>query len=309
MLKHLNTMNNVKFSILISTKNRKEELLLTLDNIDFIIQRNDVECVVFDDGSSDGTFQAVSSQFPNVKLFRNEKSRGYMFCRNFMLNNSNAMYAISLDDDAHFVSNHPLDYIENIFNQNLNCGLIAFRIFWGKQLPPILDSSDKSQRVKGFVGCGHVWRIDTWKKIPSYPEWFVFYGEEEFASYQLFKINQEIIYEPSILVHHRVDVISRKNQNDYQLRLRRSLRSGWYLYFLFYPWRKIPKKMAYTLWVQLKNKTFKGDYKASIAILQAIFDVLINLPKLLKNSNRLSLYELKKYESLTASKIFWKSNE
>lgn len=297
------------FSILISTKNRREDLLFTLTKIDSLIKKDFVECVVFDDGSTDQTSLFVKEQFPGVILYRNEESKGYLFCRNKMLNETKATYAISIDDDAHFLTENPLEIIEKKFIDYPNCGLIAFRIFWGIDLPHSLQTNEKSERVRGFVGCGHAWRMDAWRKIPNYPEWFVFYGEEEFASFQLFKINKQIIYEPSILVNHRVDVQSRRRNKDYQIRLRRSLRSGWYLYFLFFPWKLIPKKILYTLWIQIKNKTFKGDLKATFAIIQAIFDVLINLPKLVKHSNRFSYFECKEFQQLPMTKIFWKPRE
>lgn len=297
------------FSILISTRNRLNDLIFTLQKIEKIIYCDDVECIVFDDGSTDGTSFFLKNNFPGIKVFRNEESKGYLFCRNKMLNETKATYAISLDDDAHFVTENPLEIIEKKFIEHPNCGLIAFRIFWGTALPNSLETNENSEQVKGFVGCGHAWRMHAWREIPNYPEWFVFYGEEEFASYQLFKINKKIIYEPTILVNHRVDVLLRKNNNDYQLRLRRSLRSGWYLYLLFFPLLLIPKKIAYTLWIQLKNKTFKGDFKATIAIIQAVFDVLINLPKLVKNSNRFSYDEYRKFEELPVSKIFWKPKQ
>lgn len=296
------------FSIVISTKNRKEALQFTLSSLYNSLNDN-ITCVVFDDGSNDGTSQMVQEKFPKIILQRNEISKGYLYCRNFMLNATQAKYVISLDDDAHFLSDNPFAVIENHFDQNPNCGLIAFRIFWSEAPPIVKVSNEVTQRVKGFVGCGHVWRTEAWKKIPNYPEWFVFYGEEEFASYQLFKKKLEVHYLPSVLVQHRVNVSARKSQTDYSQRLRRSLRSGWYLYFLFYPWTIIPKKMAYSIAIQLKNKTFKGDFKATFAMLKAIFDVLLNFPKLYKQSNRLSNDEYQSYQKLEESKIYWKPNE
>lgn len=302
-------MSKATFSILISTKNRKEELLFTLTSVRNLLDDTKVTCVVFDDGSTDGTFQMVQEQFPNVVLHRNEVSKGYLYCRNFMLNATQAKYAISLDDDAHFLSDNPVATLENYFDANHNCGVVAFRIFWSKDKPIDYATNEKEHRVKGFVGCGHVWRMSAWKQIPNYPEWFEFYGEEEFASYQLFKKKIEVHYLPSILVQHRVNVVSRKSQTDYIQRQKRSLRSGWYLYFLFYPLKVIPKKMLYSVYIQLKNKTFKGDFKATFAMLQAIFDVLLNFPKLNKQSNRLSNEEYNAYQKLAESKIYWKPNE
>ena len=301
-------MENIKtkFSILISTKNRINDLKYTLEKLNFILQSKEVKCTIYDDGSTDGTFQYVKDNYPKIYLYKNETSKGYLYCRNKMLNETNAKYAISLDDDANFISNNPLEEIEKYFKENLNCGVLAFRIFWSKKLPLSTLTNEKPLQVKGFVGCGHVWNVDVWKKIPNYPEWFVFYGEEEFASFQLFKINYQVHYLPSVLVHHRVDITSRRNNSDYQQRQRRSFRSGWYLYFLFYPLKLIPKKLLYTLWIQLKNKTFKGNFTATVGNFQAIIDVIVNLPRLLKNSNRLTISEYNKYVKISDVKIYWK---
>ena len=176
----------------------------------------------------------------------------------------------------------------------------------GKTAPISIVTKEASQRVKGFVGCGHVWNLKAWRDIPNYPEWFVFYGEEEFASYQLFKKGWEVHYMPELLVQHRVEVKARKNDSDYAQRQRRSFRSGWYLYLLFYPRAIIPKKLAYTLWVQLKNKVLKGDGRATKGLLLALWDVFIHIPRLLKESNRFSSEEFKKYSNLEPTKIYWR---
>ena len=147
--------------------------------------------------------------------------------------------------------------------------------------------------------------MKAWQDIPDYPDWFVFYGEEDFAAFQLFKKGWEIHYLPSILVHHRVDIKSRRQDYDYQIRLRRSLRSGWYLYFLFYPINQIPRRFFYTLGVQIKKKVLRGDMKAALAILQALGDVIVNFPKLYKQSNRLKTSEFEKNNNLRDTKIYW----
>jgi len=43
-----------------------------------------------------------------------------------------------------------------------------------------------------------------------------------------------------------------------------------------------------------------------MAILQAMGDVFINIPRLLKNSNRLSSEEYKRYLQLPDTKLYWK---
>lgn len=298
-------MNNPDFSILITTKNRLPDLKKTLNQLFSFIQNENVEFIICDDGSSDGTSEYIKANYPVIKLIKNTKSKGLIYSRNKLLNLTQAKYAITLDDDAHIVSQNSLEIISNFFEANKKCAVIAFRIFWGKTLPDNLNHTLSNEHVKGFVGCGHVWRIDAWNDIPNYPDWFVFYGEEEFASFQLFKKDWEVWFIPDVLVHHRVDVKARKNDKDYQLRLRRSLRSGWYLYIMFYPWKLIPKKIIYTLYVQIKTKVLKGDIKALVAVLQVIIDVLYNSPRLLKSSDRLTNEAFFKFKKLAESKLYW----
>ena len=296
----------IKFSILITTKNRLEDLKITLQHLNPLLILESVECMVYDDASSDGTFDYVKDNFPNLILYRNEKSLGLIHNRNVLLNHCSGDYAVSLDDDAHFLSENVVENIERYFESQPKCGVIACRIFWGKTAPTSIATKEITQRVKGFVGCGHVWNLKAWRDTPNYPEWFVFYGEEEFASYQLFKKDWEVHYVPELLVQHRVEVKARKNDSDYAQRQRRSFRSGWYLYLLFYPWSIIPRKLTYTLWMQIKTKALKGDSRATKGLMLALWDVFIHIPRLLKESNRFSTEEFKKYSNLEPTKIYWR---
>jgi glycosyltransferase involved in cell wall biosynthesis len=293
------------FSILITTKNRKTDLAFTLDKIQYLLNRKDVVCIICDDGSTDGTVSFLQTEYPEIQLIQNSKSQGLIYSRNLLLYLVKTEFAISLDDDAHFITENPLEVIQRYFEENVHCGLLALRVFWGLEEPVFKVSREKSGRIQGYVGCAHVWRMKAWRDIPDYPAWFVFYGEEEFASYQLFQKNWEIHYLPEVLVNHRVNVKSRKNSVDYTIRLRRSLRSGWYLFFLFYPLKAIPRKMGYSLWIQFKSKVFKGDFKALKAIVLALLDLIWNMPRILKNSKRLTQKEYETYNQLPEAKIYW----
>ena len=301
-------MTQPKFGILITTKNRIEDLKFTLSKISHLIHRPDVECIIWDDGSSDNTYDYIKNNHPEIQIFKNETSKGLIYSRNRLLEKTKAVYAISIDDDLHFITQQPLEVIEAVFSQNNACAVISFRIFWSTSNPETTEHNQQLERVKNFAGGAHVWRMNDWKQLPDYPEWFIFYGEENFASFNLFKNNKQVLYAPDILCHHRVDLIERKNNHDYILRQRRSLRAGWYLYLLFYPIKLIPQKFAYSLWMQLKLKVFKGQFKTLVAIVQALGDVVLNTPKLIANSNRLSLKEFKEFSKLPDVKLYWKPN-
>lgn len=294
-----------QISILISTKNRWDDLLLTLNETRHLLNAN-VTCVIYDDGSTDGTYENTKDTFPEIVVLRNEVSKGYIYCRNKMLNETDAHFAISLDDDAHFLTENPIEIITSHFANDPKCALIAARIFWGKDKVKNNGNNEIIQRVKSYIGCGHVWRMKAWHDIPNYPEWFGFYGEESFASLQLFKKKWEVHYVPELLVQHRVDLKARmQTNNDFAFRYRRSLRADWYNYFLFFPASKVPKVTAYSIWMQCRNKVFKGNVKAVVPLLLANFDLIRAVPKLISNRNALTKEEYRNYLRLNEAKIYW----
>jgi GT2 family glycosyltransferase len=299
-------MSHPTFSILITTKNRKTDLVFTLNKIQYLLDRKDVVCIICDDGSNDGTAKYVNENYPQIQLIQNEVSKGLIYSRNRLMGLIITEFAISLDDDLHFITSNPLEIISDFFEQNEQAAVLSFRIFWSREGPKITKTSDKSMSMQSYAGGAHAFRMKAWHSIPNYPDWFIFYGEENFASYQLFKKNWEVHYLPEVLVHHRVDIKARKKNKDYVQRQRRSLRSGWYLFFMFYPLKMIPRKLIYSLWIQFKNKVFKGDCKALLAIALALLDLVWNMPRILKNSNRLTEKEYDSYNQLAETQLYWK---
>jgi len=295
-----------QFTLLITTKNRRADLKITLSKINHLLLRKEVLCIICDDGSTDDSSLFIENEYPEIQLIKNEKSRGLIYSRNRLLALVRTDFAISLDDDAHFLTDSPLSAIRDYFNKHPRCGLIALRIFWGLEPPESLISGEIPLRVRSFVGCAHVWRMSAWNLIPNYPEWFVFYGEEDFAAFQLFKKDVEVHYLPQVLVQHRVDIKSRIKNKDYRLRLRRSLRSGWYLYLLFYPVHRIPGIIVYSIWSQIKTKLFKGDWRTIFTIVGATCDVFVNSVRIFLNRNGLSSKEFDEFSKLPQTKIYWK---
>jgi glycosyltransferase involved in cell wall biosynthesis len=302
-------MTNPTFSILITTKNRLSDLAFTLGKIQYLLDKKDVVCLICDDGSTDGTASFLQANYPEIQLIQNSKSKGLIFSRNRLLSMVTTEFAVSIDDDLHFVTVTPLEIISCFFIQNPEVAVLGFRIFWSKTEPVSTETEEQSMPMQSYAGGAHAFRMEAWRDIPDYPAWFIFYGEENFASYHLFKKKWEIHYLPEVLVNHRVDLKLRKNNADYVMRSRRALRAGWYLFLLFYPYREIPRKMAYSIWMQFKLKVLKGDFKALQAIFLALIDLAWNIPLILKNSNRLSPKEYNAYIELPDTKIYWQPEE
>jgi glycosyltransferase involved in cell wall biosynthesis len=86
----------------ITTRNRCEDLRRALRSA--VIQRGDIEVVVIDDGSTDGTAAMVADEFPGVRLVRHDTSAGYIARRNELADLASAPLLVSLDDDAELTS-------------------------------------------------------------------------------------------------------------------------------------------------------------------------------------------------------------
>jgi GT2 family glycosyltransferase len=288
-----------------ATKNRLENLKVTLAKSRFLIKNERIIFTILDDGSSDGTFDFIKETYPEINLIRNNKSRGIFYSRNRLFNNVTTKYAITIDDDVNFLQEFQVDEIKDYFDNHLDCSVMAFRIFWGEELPKSQNTAESACIVKSFGAGAHAIRMSSWKKISQLPVWFRFYGEEDFIALELLKIGQYVHYTPQFLVHHRVNLKKRKKDKDYLTRSRRSLRSGWYLYFLFYPLRHIPKKFIYSIWMQIRLKVFKGDLKALATIILALGDVALNSTRLIRERKPINPSIYKKYIKLPEAKLYW----
>ena len=86
-------------SIIIPTYNRANLIKYTLDSVTQLQQRDvDLEVIVVDDGSTDNTWDFVSTNYPHVVLIKNKK-KGASSARNSGLAISKGEYVVYLDSD------------------------------------------------------------------------------------------------------------------------------------------------------------------------------------------------------------------
>jgi glycosyltransferase involved in cell wall biosynthesis len=89
-------------TVVIVTKDRCDDALRAVGSA--VAQRPAVEVLVIDDGSSDGTAEAVGEAFPDVLVQRHERSEGLVVRRNEAAELASAPIIVSIDDDAVFTS-------------------------------------------------------------------------------------------------------------------------------------------------------------------------------------------------------------
>jgi GT2 family glycosyltransferase len=91
-----------EITVLIATRNRCDELRRAIASA--LQQTADVEVLVVDDDSTDGSADMVEREFPEVVLQRSTEPRGYIVRRNQGMRLASASLVAIIDDDAAFDS-------------------------------------------------------------------------------------------------------------------------------------------------------------------------------------------------------------
>lgn len=204
-------------AVMISTRNRSEELLTTLRKcIEMGIPAGHV--FVTDDDSTDETCFVVNRQFPQVNLIRNRFQRGYIANRNEMMKLIDKPFILSLDDDSNLLSKEDLQEALQILNSRDDFAVFGFNPVEQIALPLKKDffSSD-IYLDKTFIGCGHIIKKKVLGVVGYYPEELIFYGEENDLAVRCFAKNYFVVKKDSLLVHHRIDKEERKRQKTSKL--------------------------------------------------------------------------------------------
>lgn len=87
-------------SIIIVNWNTKDFLINCIDSIYTTIKNLTFEIFVVDNGSSDGSAEAVKTKFPRIKLILNRSNLGYAKANNQALQEMKGTYAVLLNSDT-----------------------------------------------------------------------------------------------------------------------------------------------------------------------------------------------------------------
>lgn len=89
----------MKLSFIIITWNGKQLLADCLKSISSYVGRPDMEILVVDNGSTDGTVDFLKSQYPTIRLFQQSENRGVAAARNVALKEAKGDYLFIIDND------------------------------------------------------------------------------------------------------------------------------------------------------------------------------------------------------------------
>ncbi|SFU61908.1 Glycosyltransferase, GT2 family [Pustulibacterium marinum] len=291
----------MKISFLIVTRNRVDDLRLTLVKLKAIMNIEVHEVLVFIDGCEET--QHIKVDYSWVRWFESSKSISASPARNNLYQHAKGDIFIGLDDDAHPISQNFIEEVQQLFVQYKNLGIIAFQEVRGlfKSDDDALHNAKKRTGyfTNDFVGCGFAIKKTVYQETNGFPLWVDIYGEEPSLSLEVLDAGYDIFYSYAIIVNHRVDVVKRKLQKKNYFRFEHQLANEIKIYAIYYP--NPTKKIAKLLFHNFRKYALSDITYFKIYV-SVLFSTLMNIGVILKNRKPVKKEIIKKRTELQAIK-------
>lgn len=220
--------------VVIATRNRCERLLDTLERLRSLPERPPV--VVVDNGSTDGTGDAVRRVFPDVHVVPLDRNLGAA-ARNLGAEWLRSDLVAFCDDDSWWAPG-ALERAVEAFATHDRLGLVAARILVGPDevVDPVSVAMARSpvprrgdgagHPILGFLACAAVVRREAFLAAGGFHPRFVIGGEEELLSMDLAALGWDLRYHEQVVVHHHPSP-HRDSARRRRLEVRNALWTAW----------------------------------------------------------------------------------
>ena len=230
---------NTLVTVNILSFNRKDELRNTLTKV-YEQDYKNIEVIVVDNASSDGSSAMVKKEFSEVQLIQLEKNIGIGgWNEGFKV--AKGEYVLVLDDDSYPITNTIRLGIKKLMNDK-KVGIIACNIVVGSQfdLISVSDSDELEKPVNSFVGCGAIIRSNVLSLVGGFEsELFLYFHEVEYAL-RIIDAGWEIVACPKSIVVH--NIVSANRLYDHKLvdnrKVHYDVRNLFLVIYLHFPFLK-----------------------------------------------------------------------
>jgi GT2 family glycosyltransferase len=199
-----------RISVVVITMNRRRELAQCIDSI-LAQDCEDLELVVVDNASTDGTSAWIKEQYPSVHLITSSKNQGVAAGRNRGIGAASAPVCVCIDDDAWFRSTSACSAIARDFADAPDLECLALRIVSD---PPAAVDTRYIPRVDRrapaatfdcafFVGAAFAVRSAAFHRVGGFWEPLFYAGEELDFAYRLLAAGGRIAYTSRVVVVHQ----------------------------------------------------------------------------------------------------------
>jgi hypothetical protein len=213
---------NPKVSITVVSCNRKDNLKKCLDSL-LNLDYTNYEIFVVDNGSKDGSIEMIRRDYPQIKLFCNERNLGVVVAHNMGVKNSDGKYFIRVDDDVELDRNFIKELVK-VMENDKKIGIAGGKIYWhrtnklwcvggkinyitGKTITLGEGEDDKGQYNKiadvDYIGCCMFVRRELFNNFGLLDTAFspVYYEDVEFNT-RIRKGKYKIVYVPTAIAYH-----------------------------------------------------------------------------------------------------------
>ena len=111
-------------SIIIVNWNTRDFLCQSIDSLTQTLKKIDTEVFVVDNGSTDGSVEAVREKFPGVRLIENSDNMGFAMANNQALVVSKGRYLLLLNPDTQ-VKDEAIERMLSFMNAHVETGLVS----------------------------------------------------------------------------------------------------------------------------------------------------------------------------------------
>jgi GT2 family glycosyltransferase len=223
---------NMLLSIIIVNWNTREHLLDCLDSIFANPTAAQMEILIVDNASTDGSAEAVASTYPLVKLIRSSENMGFAKANNraaalstgrywLLLNPDTLVHSGAIDRMLHYMAEHPnvAAVGPRLLNPDGSEQLsiwrrpTLFREWWRlfhldslyplSEYPPSTPTSKQSRRVDVLHGACLLLRRDVVQDMGLFDEDYFIFSEEIDLCDRLGRTGWELHWVPEAVVTHK----------------------------------------------------------------------------------------------------------
>jgi len=268
-----------RMTVVVATYNRRDEMVRTLDRLTCLPERPAV--IIVDNGSGDGTADAIAKCFPEVDVIRLMDNIGAA-ARNYGILKADTRYVALCDDDTWWAPGS-LCRAADILDAYPQMAVVTARVLveplgtedptcrWMAESPLASHGPLPGRPILGFLAGASMVRRRAVVEVGGFEPRFFVGGEEGLMAIDLAVQGWTLAYLPQITVHH-----APSSQRDSRRRRRDLVRNG-----LWLAWLRRPVVVGIKeIWAAVRSAA------VDLSLLPGIAEAVAGLPWVLRRRRK-----------------------